>query len=96
MDEDVKQLVKSWRVPAASGELDRRMLSAFRRRIPWWRRRWTIRIDIPMPALAAAVIVALLLGTLLVRARFSQSTEAGGWHPVAEPTLKVIRNEAPQ
>jgi hypothetical protein len=91
MDEDLTRLIKSWRAPSPGTDFDRRMLSAFRGRAPWWQRWWTMRIEVPLPALAAALVVVLFLGILLVRGRFDRPIQAGGWQPVAEPTLKVIR-----
>jgi hypothetical protein len=91
MDEDLTRLIKSWRAPSPSTGFDRRMVSVFRGRARWWQRWWAVRIEVPLPALAAVLVVVLFLGTLLVRGRFDRPAQAGGWQPVAEPTLKVIR-----
>jgi hypothetical protein len=93
MDEDLDRFIKSWRIPVPSTGFDDRMLEAYRQRMPWWRRWCAMRIEVPLPALAALLVVVLFIGILLVRGRDDPSTQAGGWHPVAEPTLKVIRSE---
>jgi hypothetical protein len=88
MDEDVKSFVKRWRAPSASAGMDGRMKAAFRVRFPWWRRWWSVRVEVPAPALAAFLVLLVVFGLWAIETR---KHARPGWEPVAEPTLRVIR-----
>jgi anti-sigma-K factor RskA len=62
-------LLKEWRSPEPSPELDRRMVSAYRERMerntprdsPLWIRFWRARISVPAPLLTLAALAALAI-----------------------------------
>jgi hypothetical protein len=93
MDEDLKLVIKSWNAPAASEDADRRMMASFRRRMPFWRRCWTARVAVPVPVIAAGFIVMSILCVWIFRLGNNRSGLPSGWRPVAEPILRVIKQE---
>lgn len=92
MDEDIRKLVKQWTAPAPGAGFDAAMLEQFRQRRPAWRRILGARVQVPVSVLAASLVLA---GIVLVLAwPSSQRPEReGGWEPVAQPSLRVIRAE---
>jgi len=53
-------LLRDWKSPAPPPELDQRVISAYRSerhsRAQGWRRLWTMRVSVPVPALVAAAL----------------------------------------
>jgi len=102
-DPEIQSLIRQWTPPDASPDLDGRMLDRFHSRRSFWRRRVSVRLSIPVPALAAALVL-LLAGAawigLEARARASFRDRMGGFEPVAAPELNtsaaVFRNEVRQ
>ncbi len=56
----LNSVLREWHAPSPSAELDARVRSLFRasRPLPWWRRILSARIAIPVPALAAFLLLA--------------------------------------
>jgi hypothetical protein len=92
MDENVKDLLRAWSPPPHSADFDRRAQAAYRREVPWWRRWWSARIEIPLPLVAATGVVLLALGVWLAPEFGSIPSDENQvrWVPVAEPVLKII------
>lgn len=87
-DEDVERVIKQWTPPATSADFDDRMLAAYRQRLPLWTRLMRTRIEVPLPAFAAAALVVLAVSVWLAMSR--QEPEEIRWRPVSEPQLRVI------
>lgn len=92
MDEDLRRLVKQWSAPAPSENFDERMLTAYRRRSAWWRQWWKARVEVPVPVLAASLLLVTFLGVWLATTRSEKKVLHSGWEPVARPALRVIRS----
>jgi len=73
-------LLRQWKLPEPTAELDRRVIAAYRP-VLGWRRFWTLRVSVPAPALVA---VALVLVGLLIWLR-----------PAATPAASVPPREKP-
>ena len=60
--DSLDDLLREWKLPEPTAELDRRVIAGYR---PGggWRRFWTLRVSVPAPAMVAMalVIVALLI-----------------------------------
>jgi hypothetical protein len=61
-------LLREWKSPEPTAELDRRVTSAYRSAVRpprfsprIWRQVWTMRVSVPAPALAAATLVIFAL-----------------------------------
>jgi hypothetical protein len=89
MDEDLNDLVKRWLPPAPRAGFEEAMLARFRRQTRW-RRMLRARVAIPIPLLAASVLVFTLM-TLFAWTLWRRTPELPGWEPVREPQLRVIR-----
>src|ERR1051325_3904494 len=55
----LRAVLREWEAPEPSSAMDAKALAAFRsaRRQPWWQRLWSFRVTIPIPVLAALLIV---------------------------------------
>jgi hypothetical protein len=66
----LRALLHEWQDPEPPTDLDRRVMAAYRNAVgprpPFWARLWQVRISVPAPALALAVLAAIAL-FLLVR-----------------------------
>jgi hypothetical protein len=62
-DDPLDDLLREWKSPEPTDELDRRITSGYRTMVrpPIWRRFWRTRISIPAPALVSAALVVLAL-----------------------------------
>ncbi len=61
-DAKLKELLDTWQPPPISRALDERVFASFQAefaRAPWWRRFFTASIRIPVPAFAAACLLAV-------------------------------------
>jgi hypothetical protein len=60
-------LLRKWKSPEPTPELDQRVMSAYRsavrpeRSVPAWRQFWTTRVSVPAPALLLAALSILIL-----------------------------------
>jgi hypothetical protein len=61
-DDKLRAVLREWEAPAPDPAMDARVRAAWRAlRQPAWRRIWTARVSIPVPVLAALLLVAALL-----------------------------------
>jgi hypothetical protein len=95
-DPEIRHLIRGWAPPDPALGMDERMerrLAA--RRSPLWTRRFELRVSIPAPLVAAALLVAVVLGNALYRSR-PQHELLDGMRPIPEPVLTVIGAEGNQ
>jgi hypothetical protein len=66
--ESLEALLREWKSPEPPGELDRRVISAYRSSVRpprfslrVWRQFWTMRVSLPAPALVVAALAILTL-----------------------------------
>ena len=95
-DSELRKSIRRWTPPAPGEDLDRRMMARFRGARGWrgaWRRFLHARLSVPVPALAAA----LLLAACLLLASLGKPGDArepmAGFEPVASPHFVVARAE---
>ena len=97
-DPDLHPIIRRWTPPPAAPDLDARMMARFAARRPaLWRRRVEFRLSIPIPLLAALVLLAALGGWWVdrrARAAADLRERLDGFEPVAAPRLVVTRAEA--
>jgi hypothetical protein len=61
----LRKILREWEAPPPSAELDDRVHAAFRANArPFWRRVWHARISLPVPVLAAILLIAAVLALL--------------------------------
>jgi len=88
-DSELKRLLASWQTPECSGGLDQRALASYRRhfnRGRLWRRWLAGSIRIPVPVVAAAVLLICATSFLAARKATSFSIEPP---PMVTPTKFV-------
>jgi hypothetical protein len=83
-------LLREWKLPEPNGELDRRVMEAYRSTkysgqayARLWRQFWAMRVSIPAPVLLAVVLVVVALILWLRTSVFSA--------PSYEPSAVVTR-----
>jgi hypothetical protein len=62
--DSLDSLLREWKSPEPTPELDRRVMSAYRSTVrprPVWRKFWTLRVSVPAPALAALVLAIVIV-----------------------------------
>jgi hypothetical protein len=99
-DEELDRALKSWHLPAIPLELERRTAAAYREEFqkPRGLKRWlTMRVHVPVPALAAAALVGALLsialGIEVQRVRsIPQAVQADDFVPVTTLQPRIIRS----
>jgi hypothetical protein len=98
-DPEIQALIRQWVPPAPSPDLDARMLARFQaRRKPLWKRRIELRLSIPAPLPATALLVLLAWGAWFgweTAARNSFRERMGGFEPVAAPQLRTTTSVEP-
>lgn len=62
-DDPLDSLLREWKAPEPTEELDRRVTSAYRfaMRPSVWQRCWRMRVSIPLPVLVPAALAMLAL-----------------------------------
>jgi hypothetical protein len=101
-DPEIQALIRHWTPPDPPPGIDSRMMARFYgRRRTFWKHRIELHISIPLPALAAAIILLLVGGLwfgIEEEARISFRQRMGGFEPVAAPrlitTARVTTTEA--
>lgn len=101
----LRAVLGEWEAPAPSAGLDARVRAAYREAVqpPWWKRIWTFRVSIPVPVLAA-VLLLVAAGVWLERraappVRTAAPTgyitrlESAGFRPLPDGEVRVIRRE---
>jgi hypothetical protein len=93
-DRELKNLLCEWRAPEVTGDLDQRVLTAYRRqfhhRTRWW--RWFKgSISLPVPVAAIAALLLCATSYLAMRKAASYSFEVP---PIAAP-VKIVEVPVP-
>jgi len=104
MEEDkLRAVLREWEAPVPNPAMDARVRAAWRAAHPrGWKRIWTARVSVPVPVLAALLLIAAFLLVKLSTARRSTAetpsghgayvTElnATGFQPVPNGEARVI------
>lgn len=99
----LQSLLKEWEAPEPPPSMDARVRTAYgeSRRRPWWARMWTFRVSIPVPVLAAALL--LIAAGLWIGRRsappvrtaappgYVTRLESAGFQPLPDGEVRVIR-----
>jgi len=101
-------LLREWEAPEAPAALDARVRSAYRSEVQpsLWRQLWSFRVSIPVPVLAAALLL-VMAGVWLTRSGaparpgfspgkaappgYVTRLESAGFQPLPEGATRVIR-----
>ena len=98
-------LLQEWEAPEPAAALDARIRAAYRtaRRPSLWERIWTFRVSIPVPVLAAALL--LIAAGIWIERRstppvrsatpsgYITRLESAGFRPLPDGEVRVIRSE---
>jgi hypothetical protein len=103
-DPELRRLIRQWTPPEPTADLDNRMIRRYRnsdsaRRGGWraiWRRFLHARLSVPVPALAALLLIAGCLTLLSLRKPDGPRQRMDGFEPVAFPQIDVTRAEVAQ
>ena len=108
----LRPLLQEWEAPEPSAALDARVRAAYRagRRPTFWERLWSFRVSIPVPVLAAAVLL-IAAGLWLERRSippqrpvpvapaaggYLTRLETAGFQPLPDGEIRVIRSGVKQ
>jgi hypothetical protein len=92
-DETLSRLLRRLGPPAVSGDLDQRVLRAYRRQTgPWWRRIFATEIRVPLPV-AALVVLLLIVSTLLALRPAASGGSAAT--PASREPVQAAKNREP-
>ena len=98
-DDKLRAVLREWEAPEPNPAMDARVMTAWRgARRPAWKNIWTARVSIPVPVLAALLLVAALLllkfGMASPRevapATGGYLTQLSGFQPVPNGEARVI------
>ena len=108
----LRSLLHEWEAPEAPAALEARVRAAYRagRRPTIWERLWSIRVSIPAPVLAAAVLLIVAALWLERQSLLPQGPaantpgggaymtrlEAAGFQPLPDGEIRVIRSGVKQ
>lgn len=102
MDENrLQELLREWKAPDPNAALDERVRARFRQLNPsFWRRIWTMRISIPVPAMAAILLLAAAVLWLGPRPSpphaaapvrdYGNKVQSAGFEPLPDGAARVI------
>ena len=99
IDPELQRLVRRWSPPPPSPDLDDRMMARFRSTRGWrggLRRFLHARLSVPVPLLAAGLLVAVCLLLVSLRNPGNPGGRMAGFEPVAAPQWTVVRAEVTQ
>ena len=99
IDPELQRLVRRWSPPPPSPDLDDRMMARFRSTRGWrggLRRFLRARLSVPVPLVAAGLLVALCLLLMSLWNPVSPAARMAGFEPVAAPQWTVVRAEVTQ
>jgi hypothetical protein len=108
----LRSLLREWEAPEPSAALDARVREAYRagRRPTLWARLWSFQVSIPVPVLAAAVLL-IVAGLWLERwsvppqrpapvapaaGEYMTRLEAAGFQPLPDGEVRVIHTGVKQ
>jgi hypothetical protein len=100
----LRPLLHEWQAPEPSPALDARVRAAYRagQQAPWWLRIWSFRVSIPIPVLAAALL--LIAASVWIERRstppvrpaapsgYITRLESAGFQPLPDGDVRVIRS----
>ena len=100
-DERLRALLRESATPTPGAALDGRILAAYRAlHPPLWRRIWTMRISVPMPVMAAAMVLLVAVLWFALRqpsptanapaSHYAHKTESAGFQPLPDGAARVI------
>ena len=101
-DDKLRAILREWEAPEPSPAMDARVRAAWRGlHRPAWKSIWTMRVSVPVPVLAALLLVAALLLLKFGMARptevapsqtggFVTQGNASGFQPVPNGEARVI------
>jgi hypothetical protein len=102
-DDKLRAILRAWEAPEPNREMDARVRAAWRvSHPPGWKRIWTARVSVPVPVLAALLLIAaLVLVRFGVARRSAAETPSGpggyvtqlnatGFQPVPNGEARVI------
>ena len=95
-DPELKGLIRRWSPPSPSADFDRRMLARFRGARGWrflWRNFLEARLSLPIPLVAATLLVAACLLVFSSRKTGGPRERMAGFEPVASPQMTITRAE---
>jgi hypothetical protein len=81
-DEQLRSVLREWNAPEPDAAMDQRIHSAWRESHPGtWKRIWSARISVPVPILAALLLIAMVLWFKLGPSRSATvaPAETGGY-----------------
>jgi hypothetical protein len=102
MEEDrLQELLREWKAPDPNTALDERVRATFRKLNPsFWRRLWTMRISIPVPAMAAILLLTAVVLWLGLRPSpphaaappldYANKVQAAGFQPLPNGAARII------
>lgn len=99
-DDRLRALLEEWRAPEPPAEMDGRVRATFRAaHPPVWRSIWTARITVPVPVLAALVLIVLTLLVALrpappgapTMSRYVTRLSATGFQPVPNGEARIVK-----
>ena len=106
-DDPLNSLLREWQAPDARAALDARVRKAYRglHRPSLWRLIWSARVTIPVPVLAALLLIAAVLWlqfrprphvvqpaiTVLGAGEYMTRIETAGFKPLPDGATRVIR-----
>ena len=102
------QLLDSWKAPEPSPSLDARVRAGFAAKHPsFWRRMWSMRISIPAPVFALALLVISIAAFWQWRPSATPAplpaapqggyltrVEAAGFQPLPDGDVRIIRTSS--
>ena len=105
----LRSLLREWDAPEPSPAMDAGVRAAYRQKVrpPLWQRIWSVRVSIPAPVLAAALLliaVGIWLQTRTIPPTpavpaspgFVTRLESAGFQPLPDGAVRVIRSEVKQ
>ena len=98
-DRDLQSMIRRWAPPAASPDLDRRMISRYRSARGWrarWRRFLHARLSVPLPLVTAGLLLGCVFLLLYLRNQDNPRERLAGFEPVATPRMIVTSAEDPR
>lgn len=107
-EDPLQSVLQEWHAPEPTPAVDQRILQSWRDagRRPWWTGLWSTRVSIPVPVLAAALLLIAALAWFGFRSRLSPQPasvaprgegyttqiEAAGFQPLPNGETRIIRS----
>ncbi len=92
-NDPLSRLLRCWRPPVVGGDLDLRVLRAYRRQTgSWWRRFASAEVRVPLPIAAVLALLLLVSAMLALRPAPSGGTAAT---PASHEPVQAARRQEP-